>query len=198
MSARPFIFAPSQAGLPSSDTFSLSGQNCPGKCELISCAATQAWDIREANGFNWATVAPKGEKLSEPTFLVEIWEGETQYTDWLAYALQFLSRPAPASPGTVASKAFGFTHDIASLPPYLITSVLVQGVDYRGRGDGGSYLHAVRLLEFKKPIPVLPRPDQSTTATAKTVPVARTALQQNSLDTGAQIAALNPPPPVTR
>jgi hypothetical protein len=164
------IIAASSQGLPvgaQADTFTLNSVACPGLCTLTSCEANTAWDVREAYGFNFATIVPKGEKLTEPTFTVELWEGTVQYPAWLSFAQQYLSRvptaSSPATPGSdtssqpsVASRAFAFSHVIASAPPFSVTAVLVQSVSYKGRGDGGSFLFEVKLLEYKQPAAAAP------------------------------------------
>lgn len=181
---------------PQADYFKLSGDKSPGKATLVSVDAAQGWDIREAYGTSWATVVPKGEQLSKVDFEVELWTAQDSGL-WDAFAAKYLSRPAPAQPGTTAPKSFGFSHDQASAPPYNVNAVVVQAVTYLGQREAGVVAHRVSLLEWKKPLPAPARPPQSTPPTDTGMPAATDALgqEQNSAtsdlnDATSQLAAL--------
>lgn len=180
MSAPPKI-ASSGAGIrglgPQADTFSLSGENCPGRCTLTGVNAAQGWEIRAGYGLSWATLVPKGEELSKVEFDVDIWTADDSAL-FDAFAAKYLARPAPAQPGTTAPKSFGFLHDQASAPPYEVTSVVVLDVTYLGQRETGMVGHHVSLLEWRQPLPAPKRPDQSTPATDTGMPAAKDALDQ--------------------
>lgn len=181
MSRPPPKIASSGSGIrgigDQADFFTLSGEPCPGLCTLTSVNAAQGWDIREGYGLSWATLVPKGEELSKLEFEVEIWT-KADSVAFDAYAAKYLSRPAPAQPGTMKPKSFGFTHDQASAPPYSVSSVVVLDVTYLGQREAGKVAHKITLLEWRPPLPAPARPDQSTPPTDTGMPAATDALGQ--------------------
>ena len=188
---RPLI-AISTDGLPlgpAADTFTLSGTPCPGLCELTACDAPQEWDIRQGYGLSWATTVPKGEGLSKPVFTVKIWDGLQQDPAWVDFCSQFLSRPAPATPGTVQPKSFGFFHPVASRPPHNVTAVVVLDCKFQGHDGFGMLTWEISFLEWKQPLPAPPKPNQATPAAPNGPPAAEDGLGQATLNSLADLSA---------
>ena len=160
---------------PQADTFTLSGDECPGLCTLTACNAAQDWDIRKGYGLSWATLVPSGEQLSKVEFEVKLWtSNDSALFD--AFAAKYLARPVPAQPGTTQPKSFGFNHDQASAPPYNVSSVVVLDVTYLGQVEDGMVAHRISLLEWKQPLPAPARPSQTTPSTDTGMPAATDAI----------------------
>jgi hypothetical protein len=183
--------APSMANLPAGpgyDVFYLNGAPCPGLCKLKACNAAQDWDVRKGYGLSWATIVPSGEQLSKVEFSVKIWEGD-QWNAFLGFASLYLSRPAPAQPGTTAPKSFGFSHGVASGPPFNVDAVVVLDVNWVEQGDDDDFfMVGISLLEWRPPIPAPPRPDQATPAVESAIPTAQDKLDVQTL---AAVSTLN-------
>ncbi len=175
---------------PQADYFMLSGEQSPGLATLTSCNAAQDWDIRRGYGLSWATLVPAGEQLSKVEFDVDIWTSSDSRA-WDAFSAKYLSRPAPAQPGTTKPKSFGFSHDQASAPPYNVSAVVVLDVTYLGQREAGKVSHRVSFLEWRLPLPAPLRPDQSTPPADTGMPAATDALgaEQNAA-TSDQAAAI--------
>ena len=174
---------------PQADFFTLSGEQSPGLATLTGCNAAQAWDIRRGYGLMWATIVPSGEELSKLVFKVDLWTAGHSKA-WDQFAAKYLSRPAPATPGTTSAKSYGFTHDQASAPPYNVGAVVVLDVVYLGQTEAGMVSHEVHLLEWRPPKPTGPRPDQQTPAVEAGLPTATDKLGQEQNDATTEVLQL--------
>ncbi len=191
-----FAYATTSAGLPvgpEADYFTLSGDRSPGKCEIEDGDAEQGWEVRKGFALMWATIVPAGEELTTLVCRIDLWTGQ-HYQDWLAFAAKYLSRPAPAQPGTTQPKSYGFSHIIASAPPYNVTSVVVRKVTFLKQVRPGLFSAYVYLLEWKPPIPAPPRPDQSTPPVQGGLPSAEDALGAEQNEATQELLSLEQTP----
>ncbi len=179
------VVAASMLGLPagpSYDTFTLNSLSCPGLCKLKGVNAAQDWDIRKGYGLSWATVVPAGEQLSKVEFSVKIWEGD-QWQAFLGFANLVLTRPVPTTNGSPHPKALGFSHPVASGPPFGVDAVVVADVNWREQGDDDDFFMLdISLLEWRPPQAAPARPDSSTPSVEAPIPTAQDKLDVELID----------------
>lgn len=174
---------------PISNTFTIGGDNCPGKATLLEAPKVFGWDQRKGYGLTGAYSVPTGEELVLAKFLVELWDG-AQWPLWLLFVKKYFTRPVITAPGGLSSLGLGIQHPLLNAPPYSVHKVVPAKVHEAKQDEWGGWSIVVELLEFKPPAPVPPRPLATIPDKAPGQPTARDALDREMQARSAEFQAL--------
>jgi hypothetical protein len=165
----------------------INGIAMPGQWLLKKARRVFGWQIQQPNFMTGATIVPKGDPLMEIEYEVRIWQ-DAAMTVFLSLCQSILKKPAIAVSGS-ASSALGI--DDPTLKVYNVASVVVAFVDIPknplvSSGGKGPWVGSVGFLEYRKPLPALPVPDQTIPDPGAVTPQAASA---NLATAGASITS---------
>lgn len=145
------------------ESFTLASIQMPGQWILIDCPREFGWDIRMGYGMTGATVVPIGDPLASPEFLVNIWN-DSDAAIYRSLLKTILKKPVGLIPGSTTAAGMGI--DQPQLKDIGVTSVVVKRVSplinpLVTSGGRGPWTAKVQFLEYRAPIPALPKPSQS-------------------------------------
>lgn len=174
--------APFTSAFPLVNTFILSGAPMPGKWTLVSAPKVFGWQIQQGYGLSGAVVFPKGDELVKPKFRGEFFA----QSDFLLF--QQL-RKRLLNKGTISLGVISVAHGIShpELEALGVTSVVVLTINPLVDEGGGFWTTEIEFLQYRKPSPVPPKPDQSTPAVPNTNVNAVTAQQAELQKLSAQV-----------
>src|SRR5580698_1854550 len=157
------------AGSFTSESFMMGGVLMPGQWLLTSCPRVYGWQIQQQYAMSGATVVPIGDPLLKAKFKIKIWTSADAglYRQLLKTTLR---KPVGLVPGSTTSAGLGI--DQPQLNDVGVTSVVVWSVTplmnpLVESGGRGAWTAECELLEYRQPIPALPKPSQ-------TIPVKKT------------------------
>jgi hypothetical protein len=162
------------------DFITLSGQGSPGVCDVSGASAPRNWDIRNGYGLSGATVVYTGDGLAKFTVRLFLWEPQ-HFDAWESW------RPlVRKTPRGVRPKAQDIFH------PYLeelgISSVVVEDELQWTQPEPGLFAKDIKLIQFRKPLPALAKPDGSQTKPNE--PTAQTEAEKMIADLSGQVKEL--------
>lgn len=142
----------------------------PGYCVINGASLKRKWDIRNGYGAAGASTVFHGEELSEFSIDFFFWASDgLQIADWELFALMLTRKPTIATPFALGIK-HPFLNEIG------IDSVVLQELMQTEEVDEtGLYKKTVKLLQYKKPLPMLTKPLATIPAAPKAVPTAQDA-----------------------
>lgn len=178
------------------ESFNLGGVPMPGQWLLVDAPRVFGWQILKAYGQSYATVLPIGDDLVKARFAIRIWTSADAgvYRQLLKTTLR---KPVGLMPGSTSAAGLGI--DQPQLLDIGVSSVVVARVTplYNPlvtSGGRGPWTAECELLEYRKPLAALPKPNQSIPAKSPPKPTAQDAqdieIQKLSSAFGAKAAAL--------
>lgn len=135
----------------------------PGVAKVRGANSPRNWDIRQGYGFSGAVVVFTGSGLAKFEVDVFLWKPE-HFAAWQLFA-PILAKPIPGKGVT----ALGIRHPAVNAPPLSITEVVVEDVTQFEQNDTGLWACTIKLVQYKKPLPVISRPIAAIPAAAATV-----------------------------
>jgi hypothetical protein len=176
-------------GLPTTDTFTIGQDDCPGRCELTAGGVVYGWDERKGWALTGATLVPVGDPLNEYGFRVYLWTG-TQYAAWLAFAAKYLSAAVKYLSGTTTPRALSIYHRVLAAPPFSVTEVVVGKVGVPVEDDDGGWTVEITFRQYRKPQPALGKGEAAIPAAANPTPTANDKAEAEFAGKGAEFAKL--------
>lgn len=157
---------------PIQDYIVLGSLRSPGICVVRNGSSPRKWDERQGYGFSGATTVFMGTGLARPEVDIILWEPEDglQWALWRIFA-ELLKKPSPGKPIT----GLGIQHPQLNAPPLSITDVVVEDVSQWTQDDDGLWTCTIKFIEYRRPLPILKRPEISIPAVAVPAPTVRDA-----------------------
>lgn len=178
-------------GATNFESFNLAGLPMPGQWLLTDCEPVSGWQIQQGFGLSGATVLPIGDPLTKCTFAIKIWTNADAvlYRQLLKTTLR---KPAYSVPGTPVSAGMGIDHP--SLLDVGIDTVVVWSrtplfSPLVASGGKGAWTARVVFLQYKAPVPAIPKPSQKIPDKAPPMPSAEDAADLETQKLQAQVAA---------
>jgi hypothetical protein len=148
----------------------ITGIPMPGQWLLVEATRHYGWEAQIGSYLTGAVLVPKGDPLMSIKYMVRIWEDGTAAA-WDGIVKTILKKPVLALTGAsgivaanLSAAALGISDP--ALKQLGVTTVVVKSVGALlnplvTSGGKGPWTTHVEFLEFRKPIPALPIPDQT-------------------------------------
>ncbi len=133
----------------------VAGKRTPGIAEIHGASSPRKWDERKGYGLSGATVVFRGVGLAKPTMVLRLYTAE----DWAAWHefAPIVARP----PSGQRPRSLEIWHPI--LEDLGVRSVVVQDVSQPEQTTDGEWTITIKLIEFRRPVFALARPEGSQT-----------------------------------
>lgn len=177
---------------PRIDSIMLGGKRSPGLAVITGASIPRKWDIQQGYGFSGAVVIYTGDDVAKFTVRITLWL-EEHYEEWLTFSNSVLAKP----PKGQRPKALGIKHPLLNLAPLFISEVVVEDVTQLEQTEDDKWIAEIRLIQYRKPMPMLGKPNTSIDPAAPPKPTAEDAADREILKMLAQVDELSRPKPVT-
>lgn len=131
----------------------LAGRRSPGLAELQGFSSPRRWDERRGYALSGGTLIFRGVGLARGKLLLRLLS-EQDFEDWRAWS-ELVQRP----PLGERARALDISHPI--LEDLGIRSVVVEDVKQPTQSADGEWLVEIALIEYRRPLLALSRPDGS-------------------------------------
>lgn len=158
---------------PMVDSFTIAGIPMPGRWTLTDAKKKFGWQIQMAYGLSGAVVIPSGDPLVVAKFKGEFWDAG-DYAIYKDVRKKFLNRGLLVIGGAVAC-AMGIQHP--ELKAMGLDAVVVLEIGPAIDAGTGLWVVTIDFLQYRPPLPVVPKPARKTPDVPPTVPTAK-GLQQ--------------------
>jgi hypothetical protein len=132
----------------------LGGKQTPGLCEITGANSPRNWDERDGFGLSGALLVFRGVKLSHFSISFKLLNAQ-DWDDWHTFAPTVAKPPLGKRP-----RSLDISHPITE--EVGIRSVVVDDVLAPVQADDGVWIVEIRLIEFRKPVFALAKPQGST------------------------------------
>jgi hypothetical protein len=179
------------------DTIWINGTVAPGQWILQPGYKEYGWQIQQGFALSGATVFPKGDELMVAPFLIRLWDVDprspnNQYPAWLDFRARFLKKAVYTVAGALVGTALGVVH--AELNAMGGTQWVVKRVPWLTNNGKGLWTGVCELLQYRKPLPALNKPNPAIPGASTPVPTAQDKLQAQILANSQKIAQLRDGP----
>jgi hypothetical protein len=146
---------PTVTPFPAVNTFTLASFEMPGKWTLLEADKVFGWQIQQGYGLSGAFIFPKGDPLVTVKFRGEFWS-PPDYALYKEIRKQLLTKAVFTVGGALLSSAMGIDHPELKLLG--VTSVVPLRVSPTMQEEGGLWVASLDLLQYRAPLPALPKP----------------------------------------
>jgi len=174
---------------PRVDYIILNGLKSPGRAIIRGAGTPRDWDIRKGFGFSGATVVFVGDNLAKFSVEIFLWDFPKHWLEWQRFSKVLERPPAPGDATTlgdggflpsVSPKALSIVHPVLNMGPLHITSVVIEDVTQFEQDETGGFRCEIKMLQFRKPKPMLAKPDAATPAANLAMSALDKAEQRNA------------------
>jgi hypothetical protein len=177
---------PLVTSFPAVDTFTIASFKMPGKWTLLDAPKVFAWPVYAGYGLAGAVLGPPGEPLIVAKFRGEMWE-PADYALYKEIRRAILVKPVFSLGGALLSAALGISHP--ELNALGVKSVVMAEIRPTIQEDTGLWVAHVDFLQYRPPLPALPRPKVEIPPIAPPNPTPKNALEIEADKLNAQILA---------
>lgn len=146
------------------DFFTIAGQRSPGVAELEGVTLSRTIDERKGFGLMGATTVVKGQKLSRFVAKVKLFEPQ-HFDEWQV----FVDTLRRFNPRNDRLRGFEFSHP--QTDQLGISAVVVEEIGAPMQTGDGEWTAAIKLVEHRRPRPMLARTDGSESGESSPDPV---------------------------
>lgn len=138
----------------------------PGKAWITGLGTPRKWQENAGFGLGGATTLFTGIGIAHFSVMLYLYE-DAHWIDWEVLARACLSKP----PVGIRAVAIGISHPVLTTPPYSIDAVGIEDVIIPSEDDdyGGREIE-IKLIEYRKPLPMLGKPLAAIPAASKALP----------------------------
>lgn len=165
---------PLVTAFPAVDTFTIANFTMPGKWTLVSAAKKFGWQIQKGYALSGAFVLPTGDELVQPKFRGEFWSS-SDFNIYKNLRKQLFQKAVYFIGGVLTTAAMGIDHP--ELKALGVTSVVVDTVNPVTDQGGGHWVTELTFLQYRPPLPAVPKPKVVIPDVAPPVPTAQNARQ---------------------
>lgn len=160
----------------------------PGRATVRGATSPWKWDVRDQGPADGAATVYMGRQLTKFEVEFAFWEG-AQIAMWELFSRIMFDNLAVQL--RTAKVALGFYHPVLSVPPFAVTSVVVEDVGQLVQDDTGLWTCVCKFIQWKAAKPVLAaKPMASPPAGTAPEPVADTEAKKAFAAAASQLSGL--------
>ncbi len=168
-------------------SFTIANIPMPGKWTLIEAKKKFGWQILAGFALAGATVIPKGDELVTAKFKGEIWDNGDMFAYKQARQRLFQKGVLTLPGGALGATAMGISHP--ELKAMGVESVVTLEIGALIQEEGGLWVTHIDFLQYRRPVPVPPKPQRTTPDIAPPVPTAKNAQELEAQKIKAEVTS---------